>query len=142
MRYLLTILFAGALTACSLTIEDREAIRDTGFNLAMVAVEALQTVGLTPLEDIDPDVLKYAQAGCTMLAASSPLIVQAINNVVDNHNEGLAADAQTDRTTVAEFTAGLEAICILVEQILAPEPEISVAPAVAPIPVPRPPSNV
>jgi hypothetical protein len=142
MRYLLTILFAGALTACSLTIEDREAIRDTGFNLAIVAVEALQTVGLTPLEDIDPDVLKYAQAGCTMLAASSPLIVQAINNVVDNHNEGLAADAQTDRTTVAEFTAGLEAICILVEQILAPEPEISVAPAVAPIPVPRPPSNV
>jgi len=120
MRMILLAL-ALSLSACSLTIEERDAVRETGFNFAMVAVEALQAVGVNPLADVDPKVLKYANAACVMLSASSPTIVAVINRLVDDHNKGLALDAlQTERTTVAEFTAGLEVICTIIRQVLEP----------------------
>jgi len=126
---MIALALALTLSACSLTVEDREAIRETGLNLATVAVEALQTVGLNPLEDADPKLLQYANAGCVILAASSPTIVQVINRMVDSANEGLVEGDQTERTTVEEFTAGLEAVCTVIRQVL--EPVVTVAPEAA-----------
>ena len=120
MGYILFQLIALALGACSLTAEDREAYRETGLRTAMLAVEALESVGIAP-EDVDPKILRWANAACQLLDAGSPLIVQAINNIVARHNADRASEDQTDPVSIEEFIAGLHGVCEIIEAVLAPD---------------------
>jgi len=111
------------VSACGMTSADRESYRDAALDAATVAVEALQAVGVAP-DDVSPDVIRYANAACSLIEVGSPLIVQVINGMVEKHNKDAAdaGDGATDVVTVGEFVAGLDGICDLIGSLAAPEP--------------------
>ncbi len=116
MKYLL---LAVALAACSTTVAEREAYRETGMILALTAVDVIKDIGLGP-EGIDPQVLKIVNGACTLLQAGGPIITLAINTRVAEHNIDVAAGEETESVTMEEYLATLDAVCAVIAAILEP----------------------
>jgi len=116
MKYLL---LAVALAACSTTVAEREAYRETGMILALTAVDVIKDIGLGP-DEIDPKVLKIVNGACTLLQAGGPIITLAINTRVAEHNIDVAAGEETESVTMEEYLATLDAVCAVIAAILEP----------------------
>ncbi len=116
-----TILFvcALALSACSTTVEERDAYRETGVILALTAVDVIKDIGLGP-DEIDPKVLKIVNGACLLLQAGGPLITLAINTRVTEHNADVESGAETGLVTMKEYQATLDAVCAIIYSILQP----------------------
>ena len=106
MRYLLLI---AALTACSTTVEERDAYRETGMILALTAVDVIKDIDLDA-NGVDTIVLK----------AGGPTIILAINTRVTEHNADVAAGEETELVTMEEYLATLNAACAIIAAILEP----------------------
>ncbi len=120
MKYLL---IAVLLAACSTTVEERDAYRETGVILALTAVDVIKDIGLGP-DAIDPKVLKIANGACLLLQAGGPLITLAINTRVAEHNADVVEGEETEPVTLAEYQDTLNAVCAVIAAILEPtEPE-------------------
>ncbi len=130
---LIAFFTALALTACSTTVADREAYRETGMILALTAVDVIKDIGLGP-DEIDPKVLKIVNGACTLLQAGGPIITLAINTRVAEHNADVEAGEETELVSMEEYLATLDAVCSVIAAILEP----SAAPVASPVPVPNP----
>lgn len=133
---LIALFTALALTACSTTADDRDAIRETGILLALAAVDVIKDIGLGP-DEIDPQVLKIVNGACTLLQAGGPIITLAINTRVAEHNADVEAGEETELVSIEEYLATLDAVCSVIAAILEP----SAAPVASPMPTPNPNSD-
>ncbi len=127
------LLIVLALTACSTTVAEREAYRETGMILALTAVDVIKDIGLGP-DEIDPKVLKIVNGACTLLQAGGPIITLAINTRVAEHNAAVQTGEETELVSIAEYLATLDAVCSVIAAILEPP----AAPVASPAPVPAP----
>ncbi len=118
MRIILFIC-ALALSACSTTVEERDAYRETGMILALTAVDVIKDIGLGP-DEIDPKVLKIVNGACLLLQAGGPLITLAINTRVAEYNADVEAGEETDPVTMEEYQRTLDAVCAVIAAILEP----------------------
>lgn len=114
------ILALVALAACSSTVAEREAYRETGMLLALTAVDVIKDIGLGP-EEVDPKVLKIVNGACTLLQVGGPLITLAINTRVAEHNVDVVVGEETELVTTEEYLATLDAVCAVISAILEPE---------------------
>jgi hypothetical protein len=130
MKKILALIAVMVISGCSLSSADRQAITDTGLKAAAVALDALEAVGVDPV-NASPEVLTWANAACGLMEAGSPILVVVINKVVE------ARSTETAPVTVEEFVRALEGICTIIRALLEPEPP-TVAPIVSPIPLNKP----
>ena len=103
-----------ALSACSLTSQERTDLVDAGLDMAVVGVELLHNVGVDPLSASEKTIEIVGEV-CGYIEAGSPLVVTAINVVVARLNDGAV-----DPVTIEEFTSGLTQTCLLIEAVLTP----------------------
>ena len=115
------------LSACSLTSEDRSAVRDAAVGELLYRIDQLQALDMAQVK-VDPEVRIIADAACSAIAIGAPFLVDAINAKIE---------ADESKVTIAEFQGSLHAVCDVVRALMV-EKATAAAPVDAPVPIASP----